>query len=200
MEALFLELGRIGEISRRMCGRALSRSKQDSRAQHKDRRALNSLVDAVGEFAVRMRQNRMSEDVSILLPNALRVSRYYSEAAELAENVAGARISGFRIERPELMKDIMAFEARVDQMVRNADPRLAEYSPEVYQRLLQQILEEYQTLKSNLLKAGAEGLVPVRSLVDELDMLSNIRRIGEQIEKGSRYLAELVGHPYAPEK
>jgi len=192
MEALFLELGRIGEISRRMCSRVLTGSKQDPKTQVGDRRALNSLVDAVGEFAGLIRQSPVPEEVSNRLPNALRVSRYYSEAAELAENVAGARANGKRIETPELMEDIKTFETRVDQLVGVADSRASDYSETECRDLMEQILTAYQSLKAKLLKAGAEGLVQVRSLVDELDTLSNIRQIGEQIEKGSRYLAALT--------
>jgi phosphate:Na+ symporter len=142
----------------------------------------------------------MPENLSSRLPSALRVSRYYSEAAELAESVAAARAKGEQIKRPELIEEIRAFEAQVYQLVGNADSSSSDYFKEAYQQLIQQTIEEYQSLKSRLLKAGAEGLIAVRPLVDELDVLSNVRRIGEQIEKGTRYLAELTGSPSAQEK
>ena len=90
------------------------------------------------------------------------------------------------------MEDIKTFETRVDQLVGVADSRASDYSETECRDLMEQILTAYQSLKAKLLKAGAEGLVQVRSLVDELDTLSNIRQIGEQIEKGSRYLAALT--------
>jgi len=197
MEALFRELGRIGEISRRMCRRAV-RGERHSRVQGGDRRALNSLVKAVGDFAGRMRQGGMPEQLSNLVPNALRVARYYSEAAELAERVAGARVGGDPIETPELVGAIKSFEGRVKQLLKATDSRAAGYSAVACGTLLSEILKEYQALKSGLLKAGADGLVKVGRLVAELDMLSDIRRIGEQVEKGSRYLADLTEKAATP--
>ncbi|MFP4086905.1 MAG: hypothetical protein ACLFUL_08935 [Desulfobacteraceae bacterium] len=184
MEALFLELGRIGEISRRMARRALGVSKQGPKGQEGDQQALNNLVDAVGEFAGQMRQNSMPEAVSNLLPNTLRVSRYYSEAAELAQNVTAIRARAGGITTPEFIDAIRAFEVQVVGLVDWADSRMPGYSDTVYQELIQQIKDEYQVLKARLLKAGAEGRLQVRLLVDELDRLSNVRQIGEQIEKG----------------
>jgi phosphate:Na+ symporter len=192
MEALFMELGRIGEISRRICSRALTEKKHEPLEKEGDRRALESLVDAVGDFTGRMRQNRMPEELSNRVPNALRVSRYYSEAAELAESVAAARAQGDRIEHQELIEDIKAFETRVDHLLNVADSRSEDYSLGESGLQLSQILTDYQALKSRLLKAGADGLIQVRPMVDELDTLSNVRRIGEQIEKGARYLFELT--------
>ncbi|MDZ7699975.1 MAG: Na/Pi symporter [Deltaproteobacteria bacterium] len=193
MEALFLELGRIGEISRRMAKRALGASKQGPKGQEGDQQALNNLVDAVGEFAGQMRQNPMPEAVSNLLPNTLRVSRYYSEAAELAQNVTAARARTGGITTPELIDAIRAFEVQVVGLVDRADSRMPGYSDTACQELIQQIKDEYQVLKAKLLKAGADGSLQVRPLVDELDRLSNVRQIGEQIEKGARYLAALAG-------
>jgi len=78
-------------------------------------------------------------------------------------------------------------------LLKATDSRAAGYSAVACGTLLSEILKEYQALKSGLLKAGADGLVKVGRLVAELDMLSDIRRIGEQVEKGSRYLADLTG-------
>ncbi len=191
LEALFLELGRIGDISRRMCRRTLGSAAQGAKTQIEDRRALESLIDAVGEFANQMRGQGMPRDLSGLLSDALRVSRYYTEAAELAENVTAARVKNGRIDSPELEQAIESFESLVDQLAEMADSGSSEYDPVQGQHLVQQVLEDYQTLKSRLLQAGADGLLPVRLLVNELDTLSNIRRIAEQLEKGSRYLAYL---------
>ena len=57
---------------------------------------------------------------------------------------------------------------------------------------MEALQETYQKLKSSMLTAGTEGRIPVRQMVDYLDMLSNIRRIAEQVEKGVRYLASLM--------
>ena len=191
LEALFQELGRIGDISRRMARRSLSSTGQSVQAQTEDRKALDSLIDAAGGFANQLRQHGMPGDLSGLLSDALRVSRYYSEAAELAESVTAARDTYGRIEAPELEQTIQSFEGLVDELAAMADSGSDAYAPAQGRRLAQQVQEDYQELKSRLLQAGADGQLPVRSLVNELDTLSSIRRIAEQLEKGSRYLAYL---------
>jgi phosphate:Na+ symporter len=191
MEALVLEIGRIGAIARRMAVRAISGSPSALERMEADRRALDSLVEAAGEYSGLIRQSNMPAELSALLPNALRISRYYSETAELALEVARARGSGNRIHAPELASVISHFEENLLHLVECADAHSDNYTARACKLQLQELQEEYQILKSRLLRAGSEGEVAVKQLVDELDLLSNIKRIGEQIEKGARYLADL---------
>ena len=51
--------------------------------------------------------------------------------------------------------------------------------------------DAYQSLKNRLLRTGTEGRIPVRRMVEELDTLSNIRRLAEQADKAARYLQSL---------
>lgn len=191
MKALSLELGRIGEISRRMCGRALEERKQDTKAQETDRNALDNLVNAVGEFAVLMRQNGMPEALSKLLPIAMRVSRNYTESAELAENVSQAVSRLEAIKGGELAEEIDAFHTKLNELVNMSNALAQDFSYEAGRRVMAEVLEIYGTLKNHLLTAGGEGALSVRSLVDTLDLISNLRRMGEEVEEGARYLSDL---------
>ena len=47
---------------------------------------------------------------------------------------------------------------------------------------------EYQRLKSQLLRSGTAGELPVRRIVAQLDLCSDMRRLAEQAEKGALYL------------
>ncbi|MCF8127450.1 MAG: Na/Pi cotransporter family protein [Deltaproteobacteria bacterium] len=191
MEALSLELKRIGEISRRMCGRALGGKKQDIKMQETDRNALDALVNAVGEFAVMMRQNGMPESLSKLLPIAMRVSRHYSETAELAENISSAIPKEAAIKVPELNEEIKAFCDKVNGLVAISDVQAPGFSSEAGRESIKEVMLSYQSLKDRLLEAGGKGSLSARTLVDELDLLSNIRRMGEEVEEGARYLSDL---------
>ena len=50
----------------------------------------------------------------------------------------------------------------------------------------------YHHLKSSLLKAGTKNLLPVGLMVSLIDLMSDVRRIADQIEKGGRYLTTLT--------
>ncbi len=55
----------------------------------------------------------------------------------------------------------------------------------------QRLIRPVEILQSGELRAGTEGHVGVRDLVDHLDTLSNIRRLAEQADKAARYLTIL---------
>jgi hypothetical protein len=50
----------------------------------------------------------------------------------------------------------------------------------------------YHHLKSSLLKAGTKNLLPVGLMVSLIDLMSDVRRIADQIEKGALYLTTLT--------
>ncbi|MHB1016044.1 MAG: hypothetical protein ACYC2W_12310, partial [Desulfurivibrionaceae bacterium] len=52
--------------------------------------------------------------------------------------------------------------------------------------------EMYHHLKSSLLKAGTKNLLPVGLMVSLIDLMSDVRRIADQIEKGALYLTTLT--------
>ena len=54
------------------------------------------------------------------------------------------------------------------------------------------LIDEYHDLKAQLLREGTQGLIPVRQMVLLQELISYIRRIAEQAEKGARYLSGLT--------
>ena len=189
--ALKLELERISSIARRMAGRCLSREKPAPEQMESDRRAIDSLIGAVGDFTDLMRQNNLPKAVSDLLPSALRVSRYFNEAAELCDAVAKARHDVEPVLPPELAMEADSFVKTIAGVIDSPEPVKRDDAVSEHNAALERIQNEYQNLKSRLLRAGAAGEIPVQQLVEELDLLSNIRRIGEQLHKSRRYMADL---------
>jgi phosphate:Na+ symporter len=189
LHALTMELGRVQELALRMGKDAISSEGISDKQLSQDQASLNALVDAIGEFAGLMRRRKLSLELADALPNALRVSRYYSEMAELTRLVAKAHHTIQPIEDKELATDVYSFKLLVVQLLDSADTRKKNFSVDRVSFRLNEIQKNYQRLKSKILRAGAEGIIPVRPMVDQLDLLSNVRRIAEQAGKGAGYFS-----------
>lgn len=190
IDAMALELARAGQIARRLAGAALGASPQARDEIAAGREALDSLVEAIGTYAQLLQRNRIPRDLDALLPTALRVSRYYSEVAELAVMVDAGRVP-LALKSPALEQEIAHFLDRVRVLVRDAGVEHEAYGTEAIAEQLGGVEADYAQLKSQLLEAGSQALLPVRELVEVLDWLSNVRRLAQQIERAARFLASM---------
>jgi phosphate:Na+ symporter len=193
MHALVMELGRMGGIALRIAKGAMSTEVALGQRLEADSRVLDRLIEAVGEFCALMQRSSLPAELDEVLPNALRVSRYYSEMAELARRIAAAQTTMEAIEAGETATAISHFRATVVKLLDGADAASAEFSRQGCAEQLTQLEEEYQRLKSQLLRSGAAGELPIRRVVAQLDVCSDMRRLAEQAEKGGRYLDGLQG-------
>jgi phosphate:Na+ symporter len=183
LRAVGLELARVGQIAARMARAATLREGGSHRVLAADRRALDALVEATGEYVHLLRRTELPAELGERLPGALRVSRYFSEAAELAERAATLGGAAVPIDDRDLAGAIRNFEDSFRMLTREIDDTSA--AP------LEALEKSYQEIKARLLRAGTDGTVPVRRMVEELDRLSELRRLAEQIDKGRRGLAAL---------
>lgn len=188
IHALAMELERMGGIALRIAKSAMNTETTVDPRLETDSRVLDSLVEAVGEFTTLMQRSSLPAELDEVLPNALRVSRYYTEAAELARRIAAAQSASEPIVATDLAAAVADFKAVVVKLLDTADVRNTEFSVEKSAAQLQQLEGEYQRLKTHLLRGGAAGQLPVRRIVAQLDLCSDMRRLAEQAEKGARYL------------
>ncbi len=196
LDAVGLELARVGQIARRLAGVALSGGRGAREAVNAGQQSLSALVEAVGGYAQQLQRTRLSEEIALHLPTAFRVSRYYTEAAELSSMVVSGRADQGPLKSATLSESVEAFVAEARTIVERAGVDLDEYSAGNMAGELADLQQRYQELKATLLKAGSDGTVPVHDLVTLLDWLSNVRRVAEQIERGARFLAsiQVSGH------
>ncbi len=190
--ALVLELCRVGAVARRMAGGALAPVRRSPAALAADREVLDRLVEAVGEFSAGIQRRALPAPLEEHLPAALRVARYYSEIAELSAQVAAGRDRLPPLGHPELAKRVEAFETGVAELLGAAALEREDYRAQDGAARLSAVEGDYRQLKAELLQAGTRGEVGVRVLVDWLDLLSNVRRLAEQAERGARHLAGLA--------
>ena len=88
----------------------------------------------------------------------------------------------------ELAAVVAHFKAGVVKLLDAADVLDTEFSAQAISAQLAELEDEYQRLKSQLLRSGTAGELPVRRIVAQLDLCSDMRRLAEQAEKGALYL------------
>ena len=199
MHALVMELARMGGIALRMAKAAMSIEVAASPRLEADGRILGRLVEAVGEFSTLMQRSNLPPELDEVLPNALRVSRYYTEMAELARGIAAAQSAIEPIGVITLAADVAHFKSSVVKLFDEADVLAEGFSAAVSAAQIAALKDEYQQLKSRLLRSGTAGELPVRRIVAELDLCSDMRRLAEQAEKGARYLDGLRAFGTSPQ-
>ena len=192
MHALAKEIGRIGAIARRMAEGAISSEKGPSDRLRVDKSVLDSLVDATAEFSTATQRGNLPKDFDGVLPNALRVTGYYTIMAELAMDVAKLQQKIQPVTIAEVADEIAHFKSAAVKLITGADSEAEGFSMEESASLLADLTEAYNHLKAALLRSGTRGSLTPRQMVHHLEQSSNIRRIGEEAEKGARYLVNFT--------
>ncbi|MFA7383856.1 MAG: Na/Pi symporter [Desulfurivibrionaceae bacterium] len=190
--ALAKEIERIGNIARRMAESAISSETGPSSQLDADRHVLLQLELEVGNFINLIRRGNLPEELDHVLPNALRVTSYYREVADVSLRIAQMQQHGRLLANTALAQEIGLYKQHVVKLLELTDVAREDYAPEECAALFQKTEEMYRHLKSSLLKAGTKTLLPVGLMVSLIDLMSDIRRIADQIEKGAIYLTTLT--------
>ena len=190
--ALAREIERIGDIARRMAKGAMSSESGPGKQLESDRQVLLKLEIEVGNFINLIRRGSLPEELDHVLPNALRVTSYYREIADVSLRVAQMQQQSRPVIDETLAREISLYKQYVVKLLDLTDVARKDYTPEECAALFKQTEEMYHHLKSSLLKAGTKNLLPVGLMVSLIDLMSDIRRIADQIEKGALYLTTLT--------
>lgn len=190
--ALAREIERIGAIARRMAKGAMSSETGPSLQLETDRQILLKLEIEVGNFINLIRRGNLPEELDHVLPNALRVTSYYREVADVSLRIAQMQQQSRPVDNAELAQEISLYKQHVVKLLDVADVAREDYEAEECADLFKETEEMYRHLKSSLLKAGTKDLLPVGLMVSLIDLMSDVRRIADQIEKGARYLTTLT--------
>jgi phosphate:Na+ symporter len=200
MHALAKELERLGIIARRMAKGALSTEASPGPQLGKDKIILDKLETKIGEFVNLMQRSHLPAEFDDLLPNGLRVAGYYAAIAELAILAADKQSELQSLEDEEAAEAMAHFKGSVVKLLECADVEAEGYGVNSCMELVHLLIDEYHDLKAQLLREGTQGLIPVRQMVLLQELISYIRRIAEQAEKGARYLSGLTEFTQKVEK
>ena len=190
--ALAKEIERIGNIARRMAKGAISSEAGSSLQLDADRQVLLRLEIEAGNFINLVRRGNLPEELDHVLPNALRVTSYYREIADVSLRIAQMQKHNRPVEDRTLAREISLYKQHVVKLLDLTDVDRKDYDLEECTALFKETEELYHHLKSSLLKAGTKNLLPVSQMVFLIDMMSDVRRIADQIEKGAIYLNTLT--------
>jgi phosphate:Na+ symporter len=189
IDALTMELRRMGAIAHRMAREVLSSEARSDARLAAEQDVLTRLGEAVIEFAG---ATGSSGDpvVESGLPSAVRVAQYFRGMAERAAELGRTPAVGALPEEPAAL--LASLHAAVDQVLNLSDPGQPALPDAAAISDGQRKFEEtYRHTKDSLLRAGSRGQISPASLVRVLDEASALRRIVDQAAKAARYLAGL---------
>ncbi len=191
LEALTLELARIGEIARGAASAVISASGPLGDSLEQDKAAIEQLTYAVGEFTSEASRNAdLPEAIGYAFANGIRITQYYDDIAERALLIdRGGREE---IHDPDLAAAVDDYRRRASGLVGLADARLEDFSAKRLREAQEACEAAYQETKQRLIQAGTAGRIPVRQMVSRLDEISNIRRILDQAVKAALYTESLL--------
>ncbi len=191
LDALAMELERIGAMALGMGRAALSVEHHPGRRLEQEHGALERLVRAVSEFCVELQHGQLTKPLGEALPVALRVARYYQAVGASALALVENQQHRQDVELEGLAETMARFRSGAVELLKRVDHLDENYSLEEAEALLEELERDYQQLKSQLLQAGASERLKVREMVGHLDLYSLLRRELEQAFKGARYLHRL---------
>ncbi|MDH3349332.1 MAG: hypothetical protein OEM02_14690, partial [Desulfobulbaceae bacterium] len=187
LNALSMELRRVCEIAKRMAGGAISSESGAGSNLYSDKAIIDNLVSEVAKFGKKIQRGYVPAELDHELPHAFRVSGYYNDIAELSLEVARLQ-EGVSTMEETLLEELNGFKRGVVKYLETADSDIDTYSLDGSREQLEQLQENYRALKSRFLKSASKGELSVGQMVRNLDLIARLRRIGEQAEKGARYL------------
>ncbi|MDD2700443.1 MAG: Na/Pi symporter [Sideroxydans sp.] len=184
LDALKREVQRMGTIALRALRGAISGTSAE--LSGRDQQIVASLNLAIADFIARLNRSGMSPEGAQRLPAILRTARYYETLAELALEVASASHQPL----PHTSLESGKFIAQAEALLDAVDPATGMQDSAAMTLALQTLEAHYQSLKSRLLEAGAQGQLPVAEMDARLRIAGATRRAAQQAVKAALMLAD----------
>lgn len=189
MDALFMELGRLGEMTRKMGQNAISSNFSHSDFI-KDKITLHTLIEAIRNYCVKIQYLDLPGPIASRMPKALRVIQYYRKTINIIDEVSNEHALLNHDLPEETQKAADAFRSEVKDILNVAHTPCAPEFEEL-ESLLKELKGSYHELKNDLLREGADGHLELNRMVSLLDFYSRMRQMCEQAAKGTTYWADL---------
>ncbi|BCS87371.1 Na/Pi cotransporter family protein [Pseudodesulfovibrio sediminis] len=189
MDALFLELGRLGEMTREACQKAIT-SKFRSKEFIKDKTAMDTLIDAIKKYCVKIQLLDLPEPIGLKLSPSIRVIQYYRKTIDIISEVSQSHVLLSHSLPEAASLSARDYRRAVRDILNVAHTPCAPEFMNLTQ-LLHELDDAYHELKDELLIVGAQGTVELNTMVDLLDYYSSMRKMYEQAIKGTIYWSQL---------
>ncbi|SEQ62727.1 phosphate:Na+ symporter [Amphritea atlantica] len=192
IEAMTRELSRVSRMASTLAKQSLSAELSDSPHIRSQSLIINKLIIEIGTFSQKLGQQPLSEEISQILPSAMRVARYFNEMARLSGLIVEYSERFNQISDSNTQKDIYELKKITNKMLNAAviDDEAYQSSADT-RKVLFKLEKKYQKIKQHILEAMIEGRLSPDEGTNLLDSLSHIHRLGLQAEKSSRYWSSL---------
>ncbi|MCC5861543.1 MAG: Na/Pi cotransporter family protein [Gammaproteobacteria bacterium] len=187
LDAIALELHRMGAMARRTAGDALSSEHGGAERLEPAWRAIESLNIALAEFASGISRSENEPQLSVRLPDGLRVGNYLVDVCEHAVEVSRLQPQ-IELRDEALAGAANSLRAHAAALLELTAVDHEDFDLDALQAARGAFEAEYQSLKAQLLRAGTSGGLPARRMASALEQFSAIRRIVDQATKAADYL------------
>lgn len=188
ISSLIFELKRVNRKSRRLCLASL-----DSSASIEELRQRNEAIEAlsiqISRYIKMIQRSDLSEDISTLLPEVLRVVQYLGEARLQSLEALSIRQQP-RALPAELKQHLRSLEQLLRSFMVEADPQTEDFNMGKLHGLADHLSSEYEATKRTLLRSVSDGSLDIEQMVALHDMMRAYRRIWDQIRKATSFTAD----------
>jgi phosphate:Na+ symporter len=140
-----------------------------------------------------LRSTDLPDEVAESLPKALASARYFIDVAELAGEIdqkQSSEVGGVTKKLEGVLAEMRRLSISALEMTKQAEAyeEIAEQEVDILDRLGQ----NYESVKTQLLRAGAMGEITVRHMVALIELMKNIERLVSHSVKGQRLLHDFI--------
>lgn len=193
VDALYLELRRMGTLAERMARAALSSEGGQAATIARELDCVERLGAAIIEFVPGIPAAGVA-NLEAALPRAVRIAQYYRGMALRAQELAGLPPEAEH--EANVVSLLAAPRQAADRLFAAIEQGSGQpVAAEVSEGLADAFENDYQHAKAGLLRLGSLGQIGAASLVRILDRLSALRRIVDQASKAATLMAEFDPAP-----
>ena len=190
LHALSREIVRVGHYSLAMAKDSINFERSTNEMTNKNI-VVKKLTIAIGDYTKELYTQNLSEKISEKLPIILRVSQYYDAISKLSLMVNSSKKQLSTTINPDIQDQINEFYKQSIHLLKHAEIGQDNTSSDGIEIELSLFEIKYQSLKSLLLRRGAEGTLSIAKMDRIMNSISQIRRINQQAVKALTHFESL---------
>ncbi|MGH1461492.1 MAG: Na/Pi cotransporter family protein [Neptuniibacter sp.] len=193
IEAMSNELVRVSQISSSMARAAISADAADTPRLTAMMNSIHKLNGKIGKYNQNIARENLTEEISIILPTAMRITRYYSEIARLSALMPNY-YEFFNLVSDRSLKELIHdFQQTIVGLVDSSEIHSSyNLSGLESRQILKNVEKQYQHIKTQVMDCTITGQLNPKDSIMLLDALSHIHRLAEQVEKAGRYWSSIT--------
>tara|TARA_R110002153_G_scaffold117769_1_gene261906 strand:+ start:44770 stop:46413 length:1644 start_codon:yes stop_codon:yes gene_type:complete len=191
LHGLYKELERVGHYSLAMAKDSINFDTTSNNMKVKDT-VVENLTIAIGYYTSELYKQNLTQDVADALPSILRISQYYDAISELAVTINTDKKQVKTAINTSIQEQINIFYKHSVSLLNHASIGQKNTFGDALEKELDSIESEYQSLKSLLLRRGAEGKLSIAKMDKTMNSISQIRRILQQAVKAFLHFETLT--------